>query len=858
MASSKSRLDLGKIKEILSKTKIVPTPIMEEMSKSFIAYAMAVNVSRAIPDVRDGLKPVHRRILFAMNDLGNTYDKPHKKCARIVGEVLGKYHPHGDSSVYDALVRLAQDFSIRCPLVDGHGNFGSVDGHPAAAQRYTEARLSKIAGELLRDLEKDTVDFVPNFDDTLMQPTVLPARFPNLLVNGAEGIAVGMATSIPPHNLGEVIDGTVALLDNPDITVDELIEHIPAPDYPTGGLILGRAAVKQAYRTGKGGVVMRSRCDIEEINGKNCIIVTEIPYQVNKSVLIKSIADQVKDKKLEGIADVRDESDRFGMRIVIVLKRDASPQVVLNSLFKQTNLQVSTGITFLALDDGTPKIMNLKEILEAYVKHQNEVIVRRTQYLLNKANERAHLLQGLVIALANIDEVISIIRTSKDTPEARARLMESFLLSEKQANAILDMKLARLNALEVEKIRDELQEIENAIADYNDILARPERVREIIKTELNEIKEKYGEARRSELSYDLGEINVGDLIPKEDVVITTTHQGYIKRLGVKEYKAQNRGGVGITAHKAKDEDFVTKMFVCHSHDDLLFFSNIGRVYCLKAYEVPEAARATKGRAMVNLLPLSADEKITAYLSVKDYSEGYLVMATKQGLIKKTALNEFEKIRVNGKIAITLTDGDEMLSADITTGENEILMACTSGKCIRFSEKDVRKTGRGSMGVKSIALDEGEVVVDMEIIRHDGVEVVTITEKGFGKRTSIEEYRVQGRAGKGIKAGNFDENTGNVVNMKIVDPEDDNDMIIIADTGIMIRIRVDEISKIGRATKGVRVMRLKGEGKIVSAAVIPHEDLDDTKLVGEGEAQAEESEAQPEAEVATQPEANTEA
>lgn len=858
MASSKSRLDLGKIKEILSKTKIVPTPIMEEMSKSFIAYAMAVNVSRAIPDVRDGLKPVHRRILFAMNDLGNTYDKPHKKCARIVGEVLGKYHPHGDSSVYDALVRLAQDFSIRCPLVDGHGNFGSVDGHPAAAQRYTEARLSKIAGELLRDLEKDTVDFVPNFDDTLMQPTVLPARFPNLLVNGAEGIAVGMATSIPPHNLGEVIDGTVALLDNPDITVDELIEHIPAPDYPTGGLILGRAAVKQAYRTGKGGVVMRSRCDIEEINGKNCIIVTEIPYQVNKSVLIKSIADQVKDKKLEGIADVRDESDRFGMRIVIVLKRDASPQVVLNSLFKQTNLQVSTGITFLALDDGTPKIMNLKEILEAYVKHQNEVIVRRTQYLLNKANERAHLLQGLVIALANIDEVISIIRTSKDTPEARARLMESFLLSEKQANAILDMKLARLNALEVEKIRDELQEIENAIADYNDILARPERVREIIKTELNEIKEKYGEARRSELSYDLGEINVGDLIPKEDVVITTTHQGYIKRLGVKEYKAQNRGGVGITAHKAKDEDFVTKMFVCHSHDDLLFFSNIGRVYCLKAYEVPEAARATKGRAMVNLLPLSADEKITAYLSVKDYSEGYLVMATKQGLIKKTALNEFEKIRVNGKIAITLTDGDEMLSADITTGENEILMACTSGKCIRFSEKDVRKTGRGSMGVKSIALDEGEVVVDMEIIRHDGVEVVTITEKGFGKRTSIEEYRVQGRAGKGIKAGNFDENTGNVVNMKIVDPEDDNDMIIIADTGIMIRIRVDEISKIGRATKGVRVMRLKGEGKIVSAAVIPHEDLDDTKLVGEGEAQAEASEAQPEAEVATQPEANTEA
>ena len=836
MASNKSRLDLDKIKEILGKTKIIQTPLVDEMSKSFIAYAMAVNVSRAIPDVRDGLKPVHRRILFAMNDLGNTYDKPHKKCARIVGEVLGKYHPHGDSSVYDALVRLAQDFSIRNPLVDGQGNFGSVDGHPAAAQRYTEARLSKIAGEILRDLEKDTVDFYPNFDDTLMQPTVLPARFPNLLVNGAEGIAVGMATSIPPHNLGEVIDGTVALLENPDITVDELIEYIPAPDYPTGALILGRAAVKQAYRTGKGGVIIRSRCDIEEINGKNCIIVTEIPYQVNKSVLIKNIADQVKDKKLEGIADVRDESDRFGMRIVIVLKRDASPQVVLNSLYKQTQLQVSTGITFLALDDGTPKIMNLKEILDAYVKHQNEVIVRRTRYLLNKANERAHLLQGLVIALANIDEVINIIRKSKDTPEARTKLMENFLLSEKQANAILDMKLARLNALEVEKIRDELNEIELAIADYNDILARPERVREIIKEELLDIKDKYGDPRRSELSYDLGEINVGDLIPKEDVVITTTHMGYIKRLGVKEYKAQNRGGVGITAHKAKEEDFVTKMFVTHSHDDLLFFSNTGRVYCLKAYEVPEAQRATKGRAMVNLLPLSADEKITAYLPVHDYSEGYIVMATKQGLIKKCSLSEFEKIRVNGKIAITLTEGDEMLSADITTGENEILMACTSGKCIRFSENDVRKTGRGSMGVKSISLDEGEVVVDMEVIHDENAEVVTITEKGFGKRTALEEYRLQGRAGKGIKAGNFDENTGNVVNMKIINPEEENDMIIIADTGIMIRIRVDEISKIGRATKGVRVMRIKGEGKIVSCAIIPHEDLDDTKLVGENGAQ----------------------
>ncbi len=836
--AKKSRLDLAKIKETLSKTKIIQTPLVEEMSKSFIAYAMAVNVSRAIPDVRDGLKPVHRRILFAMNDLNNTYDKPHKKCARIVGEVMGKYHPHGDSSIYDALVRLAQSFSIRVPLVDGHGNFGSIDGHPAAAQRYTEARLSKIAGELLRDLEKDTVDFYPNFDDTLMQPTVLPARFPNLLVNGAEGIAVGMATSIPPHNLGEVIDGTVALLDNPDITIDELIEYIPAPDYPTGGLILGRHSVKNAYRTGKGGVVMRSRCDIEEINGRNCIIVTEIPYQVNKSVLIKNIAEQVKDKKLEGISDIRDESDRFGMRIVIILKKDASPQVVLNSLYKQTQLQVSTGITFLALDDGTPKVMNLKEMLTAYVNHQKEVIVRRTNYLLNKANERDHILRGLVIALANIDEVISIIRKSKDTPEARVRLMETYLLSEKQANAILDMKLARLNALEVEKIEEELQEIERAIADYNDILARPERVRDIIKEELLEVKDKYADARKSELSYDMSEINIGDLIPKEDVVITATHHGYIKRLGVKEYKAQNRGGVGVTAHKAKDEDFITKMFVTHSHDDLLFFSNLGRVYCLKAYELPEAQRATKGRDIVNFLPLSEDEKITAFLPVHDYSEGYVVMATKQGLIKKCELSEFAKIRVNGKIAITLTDGDEMLSADITSGNDDVLMCCTSGKCIRFKEEDVRKTGRGSMGVKSIALDEGEVVVDMEIVKDESYEVVTITENGFGKRTALEEYRVQGRAGKGIKAGNFDETTGNVVNMKIINPEEENDMIIIADTGIMIRIRVDEISKIGRATKGVRVMRLKGEGKIVSCAIIPHEDLDETKLVGATEENAE--------------------
>lgn len=817
------RLDLKNIKEILSKTRVIETPLLDEMSKSFISYAMAVNVSRAIPDVRDGLKPVHRRILFAMNDLGNTYNHPHKKCARIVGEVLGKYHPHGDASVYDALVRLAQDFSIRCPLVDGQGNFGSVDGHPAAAQRYTEARLSKIAGEMLRDLDKDTVDFYPNFDDTLLQPTVLPSRFPNILVNGSEGIAVGMATSIPPHNLGEVIDGTIAVLDNPDIDVDGIMQYIPAPDYPTGALVLGRAAVKQAYRTGKGGVVIRSRCEIEEIGGKNCIVVTEIPYQVNKAVLIKSIADQVKDKKIEGIANIREESDRFGMRIVIELKRDASPQVVLNTLYKQTNLQVSTGITFLALYNGLPRIMNLKEILVAYIEHQISVITRRTQFLLNKALERDHLVKGLVIAQANIDEVIRIIRTSKDNTESKPRLMAAFELSEKQAIAILEMKLGRLNALEVEKLKEELAALEAQIAEYRDILAKPERVKQIIKDELTEIKEKYNEPRRSELSYDAGEIDIADLIPKEEVVITATFGGYVKRTPVHEYKAQNRGGVGVTAHKAKDEDFVVKMFVCNSHDDLLFFSNRGKVYCLKAYEVPEAGRAAKGRAMVNLLPLEDGEKITAYLSAKDYDSGYMVMATRQGLIKKCDLGEFSHIRKNGKIAITLSEGDEMLTADITTGDNEIIMAGSSGKCIRFHESTVRKTGRGSMGVKSMRLDENEYIVDMDVIHNPEAEVVTVSELGYGKRTDLEEYRVQGRAGKGIKAGVFTPATGGLAAMKLTDLSED--IIIISDTGVMIRTPVNEISKIGRNTKGVILMRLRDGGKVAAVSLAPAEDAE---------------------------------
>lgn len=826
------RLDITKIKETLAKTKIIPVRIKDELSKSFISYAMAVNVSRAIPDVRDGLKPVHRRILFAMNELGNTYSNPHKKCARIVGEVLGKFHPHGDGSVYDALVRLAQSFSIRAPLVDGQGNFGSIDGDPPAAQRYTEARLSKIAEVMLRDIDKDTVDYYPNFDDTLLQPTVLPSRFPNLLVNGSEGIAVGMATSIPPHNLGEVIDGTVALLDNPDITVDELMEYIPCPDYPTGALILGRAAIRQAYRTGKGGIVIRSRCEIEEHKGRNYIIVTEIPYQVNKENLIKSIAEQVKDKRIDGISNIMDESDRKdGIRISIELKRDAQPQVVLNTLYKQTNLQVTTGITFLALKDGVPRLMNLKDILESYVAHQITIIERRTRYLLNKALDREHILQGLVIALANIDEVIEVIKKSSERQDALHNLMERFVLSEKQANAILEMKLSRLTSLEVEKLKAELDEIDRNIADYRDILDKPERVKTIIKNELSEVKTSYDDKRRSELSYDISEINIADLIEKEDVVISMTYQGYVKRISVAEYRAQRRGGTGVTAHKTKDEDFVAKLFVCNTHDDLLFFGNTGKVYCLKAFEVPAATKTSKGRAMVNLLPLSADEKITAFLSVKDYDDGYMIMATKNGLIKKCDLKEFRSIRANGKIAITLTEGDELIAADVTSGENEIIMASSGGMCIRFPESDIRKTGRGSMGVKSIKLNDGESVVDLAVIR-EGQEVITVTEKGYGKRTDLEDYRVQGRAGKGLKAGVFSEKTGGLVNLKLVTADDD--IIIIADNGTMIRIAAGLVSKIGRNTQGVRLMRLRADGIVASIAVTPHEDVGDDEQSDIGE------------------------
>ena len=829
------------IEEMLSGTKVVDVNVEGEIKKSFIAYAMAVNVSRAIPDVRDGLKPVHRRILYDMyNELSLTSDKPYRKCALIVGDVLGKFHPHGDYSVYDALVRLAQDFSIRCTLVDGHGNFGSVDGDPPAAYRYTEARLSKIAVEMLRDIEKKTVDFYPNFDDTREQPVVLPSRYPNLLVNGSDGIAVGMATSIPPHNLGEVIDGTIALLDNPDMDIDELIEYIPAPDYPTGALIMGRSGIKKAYKTGKGNAIIRSRTEIEEMHsGKSRIIVTEIPYQVNKAKLIESIAELVKQKRIEGISDVHEQSDRDGMRIVIEVKKDVSPQVVLNLLFKHTQMQISNPMIMLALVDGTPKMLNLKEILEAYIKHQKDVVTRRTKFDLEKAQEREHILIGLVKALANIDEVVELLKKSRDRADAVVNLTERFELSEKQANAILDMRLQRLTSLEVEKLQAELAELEKLIADLKDILANPARVVEIIKKEMGEIRDKYSDKRRSEISIDYSDLDIEDLIEQEDIVVTVTHDGYIKRLAVDEYRTQRRGGVGVTALKTKEEDFVENVIATNTHVPLLFFSNKGKVYRIKGWQIPETGKNSKGRAMVNLLTLGEGEKINAYVPMPADSTGYLTMATKGGLIKRTSVDEFIRINTNGKIAISLTEGDELIGVQLTSGEDELLMASTGGKCIRFAESDVRATGRTSQGVRSIKMDAGEEVVDMTKVK-DGVEVFTLTQKGYGKRSDISEYSLQGRAGKGVKAGNLTDKTGNIVNLKLVDPEND-DIIIIADNGVTIRIHADEVSKMSRATQGVKVMRLKDESvQVVACAIVPRSEDEEVTHLEEGALQEAES------------------
>jgi len=809
------------LEEMFKDTKVHKIEVEDELKKSFISYAMAVNVSRAIPDVRDGLKPVHRRILYSMGELNNFNDKPYKKCARIVGEVMGKYHPHGDSSVYDALVRLAQDFSINEPLVDGHGNFGSVDGDPPAAQRYTEARLSKIAAEMLRDIDKETVDFYPNFDDTLLQPRVLPAKFPNLLVNGADGIAVGMATNIPPHNLIEVCNGVQALIDNPDIDIDDLIKIIPAPDFPTGGIIMGRTALKHAYKTGKGGIVVRGRAEIEEHNGRYRIVITELPYQVNKAKFIIQMADMVKSKRLEGISDIKEESDRDGMRVVVDIKKDANAQVVLNMLYKHTQLQVSDGIIFLALVGNQPKILNLKEMLYYYLEHQKDVVTRKTVFELKKAEEREHIVKGLVIALANIDEVIAIIKGSDDKQDAQEKLMANFELSEKQAVAILDMKLSRLTSLEVEKLKEELAELEKLIADLKDILEKPERVLAIIRDELEQVKLNYGNPRKSEISIDYGDIDIGDLIERETVVISMSHCGYVKRMSVSEYKSQKRGGVGISAHKTKDEDFVENMWTTNSHDDLMFFTNKGKVYRLKAYEVPEASKISKGRAMVNLLQLEQDEKVTTIIPIAEGQEKTnLVMATKRGLIKKTALSEFESIRKVGKIAIKLVDDDELIAVGLTGGEDEILLASNNGKCIRFSEKDVRLMGRVSQGVKSMDIGENDLIVDMSVVDPES-ELITITEYGFGKRSSIAEYRLQTRGGKGVKAGNFNEQTGRLVALKQVSK--DEDLMIIADNGVIIRTPIEDINLISRSTKGVKVMKLRDDAKIVSVALALKED-----------------------------------
>ena len=808
-------------KETLEKTKLINVEVNNEVKKSFIAYAMAVNVSRAIPDVRDGMKPVHRRILYAMHDMGLTSDKAFKKCAKIVGEVLGKYHPHGDSSVYDALVRLAQDFSINFPLVDGHGNFGSVDGDPAAAYRYTEARLSKLANEMLKEIDKDTVDFYPNFDDTEMQPVVLPSRIPNILVNGADGIAVGMATNIPPHNLAECLDACIALMDNPDITPEELMEYVQAPDYPTGGVLMGRSGIKQAYLTGKGGFVLRAKCEIEEFNNgtRERIVATELPYQVNKAMLIKSIADMVKDKRIEGISDIKDESDRHGMRIVIDLKKDASAQVVLNTLYKHTNLQVKDGIILLALVDGEPKVLGLKPILEHYIAHQESVIIRRTKYDLAKTEEREHIVKGLVIALANIDRVIEIIRASSDKNAACDALINEFELSDKQANAILEMRLQRLTSMEVEKLKEELVELDRIIADLKDILSNESRVKAIIRKDMEEIKQKYPSPRKTEISYDYSNIEDADLIPVEDVVVSLTHFGYVKRVPVSEYRTQRRGGKGVTAHKPKEEDFVDNMFVTSTHDDILFFTDKGRVYSLKGFMIPEGQRTARGRAIVNLLQLSENEKVRSMIPLKAGAEGYIALATKNGLIKKTALEEFASIRKVGKIAISIVDGDELISVQLTSGNDEIIVASHEGKCIRFSENDVRPMGRDTQGVRSMELNEDDYVVDMAVIK-EGAEIITMSENGFGKRSELDDYRLQNRAGKGVKAGVFNEKTGKLASLKLVTENDD--IMIITNNGTIIRVAADDISKIGRDTQGVRIMRID-DSLITKIAITPKEE-----------------------------------
>ncbi|EEP52422.1 DNA gyrase subunit A [Clostridium butyricum] len=803
--------------DIFNEGKVIPVDINHEMKKCYIDYAMSVIVGRALPDVRDGLKPVHRRILYSLQGLGLTPEKGYRKCARIVGEVLGKYHPHGDSSVYDALVRMAQDFSMRYMLVDGHGNFGSVDGDSAAAMRYTEAKMNKIAVEMLRDINKNTVDFMPNFDGEEQEPVVLPSRFPNLLVNGSSGIAVGMATNIPPHNLGEIIDGTIMLIDNPELTVLYLMTKIQGPDFPTGATIMGKAGIRAAYETGRGKIVVRADAEIEEENGRHKIVVTEIPYQVNKAKLIENIADLVKDKKITGISDLRDESDRDGMRIVVELKRDANPNVVLNLLYKHTKLQDSFGVIMLALVNNEPRVLNIKEILSNYIDYQKEVITRRTVFELNKAEARAHILEGLRIALDNIDEVISIIRHSKTAEIAKNTLMEKFALSDKQATAILEMRLRRLTGLEREKIEEEYAELMKQIEYLKSILASEEKLLGVIKDELSDIKAKYSDERRTKIEKVVNEIDIEDLIQEEDVVITLTNSGYIKRISADTYSAQRRGGKGIQAMTTKEDDFVEHVMITSTHSDVLFFTNRGRVYKLRAYEIPDAGRQAKGTNVINLIAIEPDEKIQTVLTVSDgKKEGFLFMATKNGIVKKTHISEFKNLRKNGLIALSLKDNDELLKVKNTYGDANIMIVTQNGYAVRFNEKNVRAMGRTASGVKAINLKDDDVAVCMDIAV-DGEELLVISENGFGKRTPVSEYKVQNRGGVGLITYKISEKTGKLTGATICKVDDE--LMLINSSGVAIRINVADISVTNRSAMGVTLMRTTEDEKVVAIAKI---------------------------------------
>ena len=796
--------------------KLIPIDLEHEMKKSFISYAMAVIINRALPDVRDGLKPVHRRIIYAMNELNMTPDKPFRKSARLVGDVLGKYHPHGDSSVYDAMVRLAQDFNMRYPLVEGQGNFGSVDGDGAAAMRYTEARMDKLTMHLIGEIDKDTVDFYPNFDETLLQPTVMPSRFPNLLVNGANGIAVGMATNIPPHNLGEVIDGCIYMIDHPEAGTEDLMQFIKGPDFPTGGMILGQSGVRAAYHTGRGRIIVRAKTEIESMaNNRSRIVVTEIPYMVNKAKLVEKIAELVHEKRLDGISDIRDESDRNGMRIVIELKRDVHPTVVLNYLYKHTSMQETFGANMLALVNGEPKVLSLREMLYHYIQHQKDVVTRRTKYDLAKAEARAHILEGLLKALDHIDEIVAIIRGSADTPTARIALMERFAFSDKQAQAILDMRLARLTGLERDKLQAEYDELQKSIAYFQSLLADESLLMGVIKAEMTEIRNKFADPRRTELTVLEGEIDIEDLIQSDDMVVTMSHLGYVKRLPKSTYRAQHRGGKGVTGMATREEDFVERMIIVNTHDEIMFFTNRGRVYNLKCYQIPEAGRTARGMAIVNLLQIAADEKITAMIPVpRDIDSANLVMMTKGGLIKRTPYSEFANLRKSGLIALTLREDDELCAVNLTDGDTSLLIASRQGRALRIHESTIRVIGRTGMGVKAMKLKDGDELIDMSPIKDDQ-KVLAISVNGYGKRTDPEEYREQGRAGMGIRAMTLTEKTGELAAQLGVN--DDEDILLITDEGVIIRMAVADIRESGRSTQGVRLMRIGENAKIVCVA-----------------------------------------